>query len=264
MSTAIVAQYTDEGFAVAADSLRKNALTGEDVSTKVQKIFPIEEKQNRRALAYGLAGAVDIVNQDGTSLFNFADEFSTAVQRLTDVPIAGLDSYAKRLSALVNERLRMKRENGGISDYPSIPNAAGVIAKVMLVGYYGDVGCLAEFDFRHSNQTLLEPALTKMLVGPTSFEIFSGSKFIADRMFNSKDPKFSKYRTVSVRKGIPPATLSEAEELVRNYIQACIDNQSRDEECRQIGGQPHVATISPEHGFEWVTPPLQVQSTVRR
>jgi len=140
-----------------------------------------------------------------------------------------------------------------------MPNAAGVIAKVMLIGYYSDVGCVAEIDFRHDNQTLLEPVLTKELVGPTNFEVFSGSKFIANRIFNSKDPKFLKYRTVSVKKGMPPATLSEATELVRNYIQACIDNQSRDDECRQIGGQPHVATISPEHGFEWVTPPLKAQ-----
>jgi hypothetical protein len=256
MSTAIVAQYTDEGFAIAADSLRKNALTGEDVSTKVQKVFPIEEKQNKRVLAYGLAGAVDIPDSDGVSLFNFADEFSTAAQRLTDVPIAGLDSYAKQLSGLVNERLLMKRQIGDLSSYPSIPNAAGVIAKVMLVGYYRDVGCLVELDFRHSNQTLLEPAPGKSLIGPTSFEVFSGSNFIVKKMFRSKDVKFSKYRTRSLRKGIPPQTLSEATELVRNYIQACIDNQSRDEECKSIGGQPQVATISPEHGFEWVIPPL--------
>ena len=264
MSTAIVAQYTDEGFAIAADSLRKNALTGEDVSTKVQKIFPIEEKQNRRVLAYGLAGAVDIVNQEGTSLFNFAGEFSTAVQRLTGVRITGMDGYAKQLSALVNERLLMKRQDGDISHYPCIPNTAGVIAKVILVGYYSDLGCLTELDFRHDNQTLLEPALTKMLVGPTSFEVFSGSKFIADKMFNSKDRRFSKYRTASVEKGVPPNTLLEAKELVRNYIRACIDNQSRDDERRQVGGQPHVATISPEHGFEWVAPPLQAQSNVGR
>jgi len=253
MSTCIVAQYTDEGFALAADSLRKNALTGEDVSTKIQKIFPIEEKQNGRVLAYGLAGAVHILDQGGTSRFNFAKEFSTPVQQLTPVRITSMESYAKELSALVNKNLLTKRQNLDIDHYPCMPNTAGVIARVILVGYYRDVGCLVKLDLCHNDQVLLEPALR---VGPASFEVFSGSKFIADKIFKSKDRGFSKYRTLSVRKGIPPKTLFEAEELVRSYIQACIDNQSRDDECTLIGGQPHVATVSPEHGFKWLVPPL--------
>jgi hypothetical protein len=256
MSTAIASQYTDEGFAIAADSLRKHSLTGKDISTRVQKIFPIEEKQNKRVLAYALAGAVNIANPDGLSIFNFAQEFSAAVPRLTGTQIHGLDNYCKQLAELVNERLLIVRENGCLSEYPSIPNYPGVIARVVFVGYYSDLGCLAQIEFRHDNQTLLPPILTKLAVGPPSFEIFSGSAFISKMIFESKGLGFSRYRTRSVKKGIPPNTLLEAKELVRNYIQACIDNHTRDKECESIGGQPQVATVSPKRGFEWFIKPL--------
>lgn len=255
MSTAIVSQYTDEGFAIAADSLRKHSVTGEDVSTRVQKIFPIQEEQNKRFLAYALAGAVYILNANGT-VFDFAQEFSTAVPKLTSTRIHGLDNYGRRLAELVNERLLIERQNGNLSGYTSIPNYPGVMARVIFVGYYSDLGCLAQIDFRHDNQTLLPPTLTKLAVGPTSFEVFSGSAFICKMIFESRDLRFSKYRTSSVRKRRPPNTLLEAKELVRNYIQACIDNHTRDRECESIGGQPQIATVSPERGFEWFVEPL--------
>jgi hypothetical protein len=218
----------------------------------VQKIFPIEERQNRRVLAYALAGAVDIPDANGVSIFNFAQEFFDALPKLAKMPIADLPSYAVQLAGLVNERLLLERQSGTISRYPTVAGYPGLIVRAAFLGYYKDMGCLAQLIFHHDNQILCSPSLTKMEVGPTDFEVVSGAKFINRKIFKSKDLRFSKYRTPSVRKGIPPSKLSEATELVRNYIQACIDNQRRDEECSMIGGRVHIATITPTEGFKWV------------
>lgn len=56
-----------------------------------------------------------------------------------------------------------------------------------------------------------------------------------------------------------PQSLADAVEAARSYISSCSDPESlaiEPEVCAKIGGHVHVATITPDAGFQWAIPPL--------
>jgi hypothetical protein len=96
---------------------------------------------------------------------------------------------------------------------------------------------------------------------------FSGSPAVLSLLFDSDDPRFSEYRTdackrVAAREMHPEmrVTLSDAIEAGRKSIEACSRSSPMaleiDKEfCEGIGGHIHVATITPEGGFDWAVLP---------
>jgi hypothetical protein len=86
----------------------------------------------------------------------------------------------------------------------------------------------------------------------------SGSDTVRQAIYpktgNASDPRFARY--VKEEKSI--ATLKDGEDYVTGFIDACSSELGREldhETWRITGGLPHVATVTPTSGFEWVIPP---------
>src|SRR5437870_2095949 len=73
MSAAIALVYTHEGFAIAADGLKRDSESNRAVSESAQKIFKLKHPAHH--LGYALAGPVGITKKGSDMvLFNFIDK----------------------------------------------------------------------------------------------------------------------------------------------------------------------------------------------
>jgi hypothetical protein len=97
---------------------------------------------------------------------------------------------------------------------------------------------VAHFDLENGH--LQKPVLELFLVNPEpNFRVFSGYKSVHDMMCNE---------------GVihPCESLTEAQDMVTRYIQACAD--SPNDASNTIGGHIHVAAVEPLRTF-WLTFP---------
>lgn len=270
MSTAIVSQFTPEGFAIAADGLRtKTNPTRDTVSNKVQKIFPIV--MGDTTLAYAFSGAVEVPDENEKIAFSFTKECERAAKIVGSGTLpSSFDVYVKTVAGLVNERIAEARALGSLSKYPSCADPPGLMAKATFLGFYRGLASRAEIEFLQNDQVLADPVLGGLQTAQDDlkdedfkkFKIFSGSEIVSNRLFHTTEPDLANYRTSSIsnndllRRQLP-RTLEEATQLVESYIQACIDNRQLDREtCDFIGGHIHVAKLTKAKGFEWVKAPV--------
>ncbi|MGH9358283.1 MAG: hypothetical protein ACRD1O_03810, partial [Terriglobia bacterium] len=264
MSTAIVSQFTSEGFVIAADGLRKKYPSGEIVSSTAQKIFSFVKEDT--VLAYAFSGSVEVPNRNEEIAFSFIDECKQAARVVGNTTLPqSFDTFIKILAVRVNERVAEARESGLLSEYPSCPNDPSLMVKAIFLGFYRGLASRAAIEFRQNEQVLADPMLTRLQTAGSDlkqFEIFSGSEIVANHLFHTAEPDLARYRTPSIgnvdlAKRQLPGTVEEAAQLAESYIQACIDNPHLDQEsCRLIGGHIHVAKISKREGFAWVKAPL--------
>jgi hypothetical protein len=239
MSTAIVSVYTHEGFIVGADGMRRDH-TRRELDLQARKIFFIEREDE--VLAYAWAGATHILDSQNEPAFSFlatADEVGRSL-KVAD----GFAEYVRAFSAEVTKRLSEAKASDKIAGYPAVRTKYGKskMASVLLVGYFRGRPCRAQIVFSHMNQVLLVPTVRELHDGqvPIDFNIFSGSV----KTYNEVEPTHFK-----------PRSLQEAQALIRSYIQACIDNQAKFDDCKDIGGHIHIASVTPRK-IEWIIPPM--------
>jgi len=89
--------------------------------------------------------------------------------------------------------------------------------------------------FSHRNLLLQEPTIDALCEAPDNFAIFSGSDVILQQFQPMEAPE----------------SLEEAGELIRRYIQVCIDNRNKYADCATFGGRVQVATVTKDK-FEWI------------
>lgn len=247
MSTAIVSPYTREGFVIGADGMRRDQRTGKVLDLKAQKIFLVEDEKVR--LAYAWAGVTHLLDPQDQPVFVFANETASAASNARAHGHFG-DYVTALCKEIVRNLVRVQR-SGRLSH--GLPTARRTelgeeqIAQLLLVGYFRGRPCRARVQVNHVAQTLIEPAIVEIHDGsvPSDFCMFSGSVEIYDQM-------------VADGTMTEPKSLQDAAKLTRDYLQRCINNQNRLEDCRDIGGHIHIAAITPGD-FRWIVAPEQDQ-----
>jgi hypothetical protein len=235
--TAIVSTYVPGmGFVVGADGLRTDAKTGAVVTDKAKKIFSIESDGVH--LAYAWVGGVSLFSGSGQE-FSFLEESATIGNSLAINKPESIEEYVHQFAAKMYDKLQTIRlPDGRLSNNrDALPHKE--IAHVLLVGYYNGKPYRGGVSFSQKNLLLQPPFMDEIIESPDNFAVFSGS-----------DTVLQKFQPMAA-----PETLQEAAELIRNYIQACVDNRSNYADCATIGGRVHVATVTPKR-FAWVAPPV--------
>jgi hypothetical protein len=235
--TAIASTYVPElGFAVGADSLRRDAKTGGVITDNARKIFSIEHDGVR--LAYAWAGATSLFYGDGQE-FSFLDETEHIGNTLAEKRPESIEEYTRQFAVKMHERLRSVRlPDGRLSNNPNVfPREE--IAHVLIVGYYDGKPYRTGILFSQKDLRLQSPYRDDIFESPEDFHAFSGSAVVLKQF----EPIMA------------PETLEEAAELIRQYIQACIDNRNNYADCAAFGGRVQVATITADE-FKWIVPPV--------
>jgi hypothetical protein len=255
--TAIAAVYTPRiGFVIGADGRARwtepeavsEAKKGME-SDQEQKIF--EATAKRATIAYALSGTA--YNDDKT--FSVIAESQKAATSLSDLELANHLEYVQRFCDIVSEKIAEAHAEGRF-DYiqPKIcaPGHENTLVRILFCGYFRTRPFAYDAEIVNENGTLsCNPLQCDMKnMGP----MVLGSEKIAKLMYLDKDPQFRKY-SVPIRE--TSSTLN-AIACVRGYLEACSTPLARriDPFCEIVGGHIHIATVTPQFGFQWSSPPL--------
>lgn len=252
MPTAIARIYTPGGFVIAADGLSTNSDTGEVINRSLQKIF----RMGNSPLAMSFIGAARL--NDGE--FDFIEEVLRASQIISARRFQGLQQYADRIAGLVQRKL-MPMLPRRATPLPSIPSMnpqdyGQTILIVHLDGYHNDCPDRVRIRFCHDGNRLLRPHILTEDVMPETL-VLSGIDEIGRRILK-RDPALLHYiREVKVEQAYPPSLLN-AITMSRAVVEACGGPEARlvdPERAAAIGGDTHVAVITPDRGFQWAIKP---------
>ena len=256
MSTAIVREYTAEGFVIAADG-RKSKPDGTVVSDTVQKIFP--HVGPGRVLAYSLAGTVMFTadHDENDIVFDFVAQTAEVAKSLSAIRSKNLVGFGKRLGDAINRRLADAKGRNLFSQYTTCENSpierGYTIARIFVDGYCDGIPSRINIRFFHENQILRTP---DVLTSDLNQGWMYGSKDIADLLFATDDQRLAAYRIPKARTNFStgPPTLRDAIEYAKSYIRACSDPvalQIDPKSCSAIGGHIHIASVTTDGGFQW-------------
>jgi hypothetical protein len=252
MATAIVRVYNPDGFVIAADGRKMNTHRDRSiVSDDTQKVFKIEGPET--LAAYAMAGIIELSTDDESDdiVFDLRSEIATAVEYLSSRRTTNLLGYATRLSRIVNRQLADAKRSGKIRRYPvrpsAIPELGNTIARLYLDGYHNHIPLRVDVRFFHKDQELSNPEILPQGLYPGR-PITFGSVLIADQLFGGKDDRlarFHKHWTSTLKGGI---------DMCHDYLAACSSPEGLelDDGCSGVGGRIHIATITPQGGFNWV------------
>jgi hypothetical protein len=260
MPTAIVRIYTSEGFVIAGDGRARDE-TGRILTENQQKVFPIVD--SNRALCYSMNGMPRVYNpaDQGETLVDLVAQADQSGKSLQAGNPANLNSYARKFCRMLRNSLHAaNRKNETtvrlfptLNPYQSEPGSH-VILYVYFDGYYKGIPGQVDAIFFHRNQTVASPDVSKNLNLQPSYKVH-GSLLVANSLLTPTfDPRLSAYRTAAMSKPLSQITLAEAVEIAAQYIRACDSEIGREIDpvlAPGIGGHIHIATITPNHGFEW-------------
>jgi len=245
--TATATLYTPFGFVVAADGRQlwqhkptRDRAACESESDTVQKIFEIADRD--ASLAYVIRG--DTVNRDRS--FDVGIELRKQINLLHAEDFTNCRQYLQTVSVNLERTVETAREEQRIDGY--------LTTEIEFVGYFrGDPFCI-EVQFRPFRDprtgSLFEITRRDLYPG---FYFVAGSLLIANLVAHG-DPRFSPF-CKPIDHEMHEMTLQEAADLANGYIKACaspLGLQIDPENCSKIGGHIHIATLTPENGFEWV------------
>jgi len=255
--SAMAIAYTRSGFAIAADS-RETSKAGpesepsnDETSDTSQKIF--EATAFGTTIAFGLTGftgkgaSYDLIGYaQGKAKALSSREFRNAYEYR--------DAFAQLLERYILNKKRMGiiqyRENPDLE-----PDDRTLIASLHIVGYcHGLPFWLnAKFDHEVDGGVSTRPGGPDIVPG---LRTAWGSNILPALVLDG-DPRFAQYRD-RLATDLRNASLDAACGCLRAYIELCSDPLAAeiDPICRGIGGPPQIATITPEHGFDWVVRPI--------
>jgi hypothetical protein len=237
MPTAIVSAYTPEGFVIGADGLRREAKTNEITTRKAIKLHFTETSNG--CIGYAWAGTTSIL-ADGAS-FNFIQESESVAKDLAATTFEYFPDYTIRFTDLIYQHFNRANLEDKFAGNLALIAEGKVVCRIVFVGYFLGAPWRARFEVTKKGKVLTGIHLIDVREKPIDFDIFSGSELMKDKF--------------QPRLDFAPATLKQATDLVRDYIQRCIDNPYHDKECEEIGGRIHIAAITPR-GFHWIQEPL--------
>jgi hypothetical protein len=252
MPTAIARMYVPEGFVIAADGRgcdeKYNVL-----SENCQKIFGIQGCD--KALAYAFAGTVQLDGLDPREVaFDFAVEAKRAIEKLEGRTSRNLVGYAHRLSGILYDELRAVANRTTLAPFPAgrqQPDEKGsTITRLFVEGYFQGLPERIAVRFSHEDQRLSEPEVYRIEVLPGR-PVIHGSPIVTKVLFDDRDERLRQFKEPDRRY----SRLEAAVEITKNYIRACSSPEglALDQDvCRSIGGHIHVATVTPDRGFQWV------------
>jgi hypothetical protein len=224
--TALLAIYTPDGFAVGADSLRKD-LRGETVTERGIKLHEIRHPDFSGV--YGFTGITGFEFGDGRPN---ADIIECAQHTANELLEQRFETAQDYVDGFCN---RLAKKIQDASEGVSIPNNFQLCG--MFAGYAGNRPIYLRVVFPTVIGRMLRPQIVQLEADPyCGIRVVSGSQIVLDEMPEE------------------PRTLNEAIDYIRRYVTACIENTT-DPYCANIGGTPQVASITP-NGFHWVNPPL--------
>ena len=234
MSTAIVSTYTDEGFVVGADGLRKDT-TGTVVSETIQKIFPF--KRSILELVFGWSGSTHLFRPDGGE-FDFVKATEIILNSVSPFSVGSFEKFA----AVFGEALYAQLALSFGFTFQSA-SSKPELARLLFVGYFRGKPYKAQISIPLLNSVIQPPVIEEIgKCFPGDLVILSGSEWVFREFFEDK----------SIMRNI--ASPTAAMTFVTKYIQVCIDHRNSDPECAEIGGHIHLGMLSPE-GFRWVVEP---------
>lgn len=249
MLTAIFTIYTPQGWVIAADGLGMLS-DGSNPDNDVQKIFQIEG----RSLAYTLCGSTKLFYQE--NLIDFGSEIANAVKALACRNLCDSSLYLERICSPLRKSLLRAKKQGLVMRGIEVPPEPGqTIFWVFLIGYFDGKPTLAHCRIFHRNQKLAGISADADPV-KAGWSRRHGPNKVWEIREDPHDRTFETYKIALPTPG--EITLVQGIESARNHIQVCYDPKAREiapETCKTIGGHMHVATITPETGFEWVEPP---------
>jgi hypothetical protein len=226
--TALVSQFTSEGFAVGADSLRLD-LFDKVVTERAEKIY--STNNSNFVGAYGFAGHTAIEYSDQRPMLNILETASHVADDLAQTPCDSPQGYVQDFCQDLANRIAIA------SVGMPLPNRDEFMLA-MFVGYHRQKPVRLKVSFPTTNGVLQAPRLTELVESPSNFCIASGSQVVWDEVS---------------QRAFQPETLEEAVDFVRDYVSRCIENTS-DPHCSNIGGHPQIATVTSD-GFNWVARP---------
>jgi hypothetical protein len=126
--------------------------------------------------------------------------------------------------------------------------------QIDFAGYFNHAPCWMELQFH----PFYNPR-TERLYEINPREVYPGACFVSGSLIvggliSCGDPRFAQF----CARFDPSQSMEDATGYVNGYIEACCSRAgfSVDPECEGLGGHIHVAKVTPEHGFDWVVPPL--------
>ncbi len=260
MPTAIVKVYTRDGFIIAGDGRDRSVSTGVVRSDDRQKVFPIENHD--RTLAWTIQGTATRFNADtGEAYLDIVGTCKKLIEDMADRKSRhDLNWYASKLKTPIREALQSSVEICG--PFTDIKSARVFICQISLFGYYRGIASESCILFTHENDKVLNPQIFNADPSDDPVEA-KGSEEVANALFNTTSPQFSKFRTKAIteritdRKRFDSLTLAEGKEIAKNYIRACESDEGLrldEESCSGIGGTITFAEITPT-GIIWSKDP---------
>jgi len=259
--TAIAADYTTSGFAIAADGKRHSRpeIAGESSaqskpSLHEQKVFKIQNPG--RVIAYALSGTISSDDKK----FNLIAKTKRCADMLAVARCGDPWEYIHRFSGSISEGFIKARRRGSFrsfltDDYLADSDGTFLVATIIFLGYYEHSAFWGTATVRHRNQTIVDPTIwveTPVVGGNV---IWSGSRVIYKMIFELKDVRFANYI------GSPREhnSLTETVARVKGWIEGQCSSEAAalDAFCReQVGGHIHIATVTP-NGFRWEIRPTR-------
>lgn len=221
--TTIASAYTNEGFAIGADSLRMD-MHGQIVTESATKIF--QSHHPDFIGAYGFSGTTGYDFIDKRPRLDVLEVAESIALELTSVRFQTAQEYAEMFCNKLAAKIQAHAT--GIA----IPNDFRLCG--MFVGYAGGRAFCLEMAFPIWNGYLGRPVFAEVIENPIDRYCVFGSEVVLNEMLELDGPE----------------TLQEAVAFVRDYITRCINNET-DPYCAGIGGKPQIATVTKD-GFTWV------------
>ena len=258
--TAIVRTFTPQGFALVADGRCSNSEDGSVISDEVQKIFPVRYAGGVFALSF--AGGERLTSIDTGEQLNLPESAMRCVQSLESRRTSNAVGYSYRLSRCINDAIKGLGLGGpihsGKSTQPNLPDETGeTIFRLLLDGYESNAKPVAiDMRFYHVGGQLRDPEVKPQPLLRGFHRAYAPCPIIGEILWGPKDDqRLSAYQ--GPRKFVEEITLQDAIDRSKTYILAHGDPEAiaLDGDCRCVGGHIHVATITPDDGFQWVIPP---------
>src|ERR1017187_10357575 len=248
MSTAISRIYTPEGFVIAADGRSADARDYTmALNDSTQKIFGFNRPN--RQLAYTICGTVVIANWGtGQPAFSFESDTAVAMDRLMESSTSkSLWHFAVEvMNEILPSILRAKESRKAFpAEFPTKESTT----LITIDGYYHGRAESARIEFRHHG--ILERDTTESVSSEEQNDKHDCGSPQVLGMLEREAESLSDFRPSRRRENM---TIREAIQVANNRVRAQCSAIAREisPQCRAMGGDIHIVTVTPERGVEWV------------
>ena len=232
--TAIVAVHTPEGYILAADGRQTQGTITNDETVK---IYHSSTRNSEVAWAcYGLVSYPAPALNGGCLDAVESLRAVTKDKNLVEHDFSSLEEYAMKIGEFLHFAL--------VNCSPVACYREEYFPGIVFVGNVNGKPERAKVEIQHSGCQWLAPSIASFTAHRCGLAIGYGPEIVLHGMENSKIL-------------YAPKSLDEGQALAESYIEICIVNNEMVDECKGIGGDIHIAAVTP-HGFEWKKKPKRI------